>query len=93
MSRSPLEIQATQTQAIQMLSEIQIATNRAVQQTTNSFTSVLQQATALQTLMAANTDSFVAADAAFLATQIAGLATTVDTVAANLRALLPSSGD
>ena len=90
MSRSPLEIQSTQAQAIQMLSEIQIATNRAVQQTTNSFTSVLQQATALQTLMADNTDSFVTADAAFLATQIAGLATTVDTVAANLRRLLPS---
>jgi len=78
-------------QATQMLSEIQISTSRAVQQTTNSFTSVVQQATALQTLMAANPDSFVTADAAFLATQIAGLATTVDTVASSLRALLPSA--
>jgi uncharacterized coiled-coil protein SlyX len=90
MPRSPIEIQAAQTKGIQMLDKIQTDIGRAVQQTSNSFAAVVSEATALQAFMVANDDAFQAADLAFLAQQIAGLATTVDTVASQLRALIPA---
>lgn len=91
MSRSPMEIRADQTQATQTLASIQTNIGRAVQQTRNSFTSIVSEATALSQFIAERPDAFVPEDAAFLGSQIAALADTVDTVAAELRALVPAN--
>jgi hypothetical protein len=90
-----MEIRADQTDATQRLASIQTNIGRAVQQTRNSFSSIVAEATALSAFIAERPDAFVAEDAAFLGGQIAALADTVDTVAAELRALVPTapSGD
>lgn len=95
MSRSPMEIRADQTQATQTLASIQTSIGRAVQQTRNSFMAIVGEAEALAEFVNDRPDAFVEADLTFVGTQIAALADTVDTVAAELRALVPTapSGD
>lgn len=91
MPRSPMEIRADQTQATQTLAKIQTDIGRATQQTRNSFSSIVAEATALAGFIASKPDAFVTEDAAFLGAQIAALADTVDTVATELRLLVPSN--